>query len=297
MYFTRRGWKYWARLLLTALLSSALAVAVTIVVLGYQHATGYLHPQRVVPTGEYLSEHGIKFQSVELVTEDHVRLAAWYTPPQNGAVILVAHGYGVSRPEEFYEIFASHGYGVLAWDFRAHGASGGDFSSLGYYEVLDVKAALDYAKAQPGVEHIGGWGGSMGAATMIRAAARYPEIEAVIADSPFASLKEEINILVPYSPMRFLIQFFARRESKVDPDWVCPIDDIGKISPRPVFIIQGLGDSMVRLDSAQRLYDAAGDPRKLWTEPEVPHLNMYSYYQKKYVNKVINFFDGYLLDK
>ena len=61
---------------------------------------------------------------------------------------------------------------MLAWDFRAHGKSGGEFSSLGYYEVRDVKAALDYALAQPDVKHIGAWGGSMGAVTMIRAAAQ-----------------------------------------------------------------------------------------------------------------------------
>jgi len=297
MQTAHKGWKYWTRLLFVAVISSVLATVVTVIGLSYQHAIAYLHPQRVISTGNYLREHGIEFQNIELITEDNVRLSAWYTPPQNGAVILVAHGYGVSRLEEFYEIFASHGYGVVAWDFRAHGTSGGDFSSLGYYEALDVKAALDFALAQPGVEHVGGWGGSMGAATMIRATARYPEIEALIADSPYASLKEEMNILIPFPLMRPLIQFFAQRASGVDMDWVRPIDDISKISPRPVFIIQGLGDGMVRLDSAQRLYDAAGDPRKLWTEPKVPHLNMYSYYPKEYVRKVIKFFDGYLLDK
>lgn len=297
MHSTHKGWKYWARLLLVALVSSLFAIVVTVVVLSYQHATGYLHPERVISTGDYLREHEIEFQNIDLITEDNVRLSAWYTPPQNGAVILVAHGYGVSRPEEFYEIFAGHGYGVVAWNFRAHGESDGEFSSLGYYEILDVKAALDFALAQPSVEHVGAWGGSMGAATTIRAAAKYPEIEAVIADSPFASLKEEMNILVPFPPMRPMIQFFAQRESGVDMDWVRPIDDISKISPRPVFIIQGLSDGMVRLDSAQRLYDVVGDPHILWTEPGVPHLNMYSYYKKEYIRRVIKFFDGYLLDK
>ena len=297
MQFSSKGWKYWARLLLAAVVSTLLVVAMTVVLLSYQHATGYLHPQRAISSGDYLREHGIAFQNIDLITEDNVRLSAWYTPPQNEAVILVAHGYGASRPEEFYEIFASHGYGVLAWDFRAHGASGGDFSSLGYYEILDVKAALDFALAQPGVEHVGAWGGSMGAVTTIRAAAQYPDIEAVIADSPYASLKEEMNVLVPFPLMRPLIRFFAQQESGVDVDWVRPIDDISKISPRPVFIIQGLHDGMVQLDSAQRLYDAAGDPRALWTEPGVPHLNMYSYYPKEYIRKAIKFFDGYLLNK
>ena len=78
---------------------------------------------------------------------------------------------------------------------------------------------------------------------------------------------------------------------------VRPVDDIARISPRPVFLIQGLGDGMVPLDSAQRLYDAAGEPRQLWTENEVPHLNIYAYYRTRCTKRVIKFFDEYLLAK
>jgi fermentation-respiration switch protein FrsA (DUF1100 family) len=73
------------------------------------------------------------------------------------------------------------------------------------------------------------------------------------------------------------------------------VDDIGKISPRPVLLIQGMGDGMVPLDSAQRLYEAAGEPRQLWEEEGVPHLNMYIYYREMYTERVIEFFDKYLL--
>jgi len=290
-------WQYWARLLGTTILLLLVAAVGTVIWISYQQTISYLHPERHTASGELLRANGIKYQDIELITEDNVKLSAWYTPPQNGAVILVAHGYGDKRPEDFYLLFASHGYGVIAWDFRAHGKSEGDFSSLGYYEVLDAKAALDFALAQPGVEHIGAWGGSMGAVTMIRATAQYPEIEALVADSPFATLEEEMNMRVPFPVMRSLIRYFAERESGVKTDWVRPIDDISKISPRPVFIIQGLGDGMIQLDSAQRLYDAAREPRELWTEPDVPHLNMYAYYKTKYTKRVIKFFDEYLLGK
>jgi fermentation-respiration switch protein FrsA (DUF1100 family) len=209
----------------------------------------------------------------------------------------VAHGYGDKRAEVFHALFASHGYGVIAWDFRAHGESEGEFSSLGYYETLNAKAALDFALAQPGVEHIGAWGGSMGAVSMIRAAAQYPEIEALVADSPFASLEDEMDLRVPFSIMRSLIRFFAERRSGVTLDQVRPVDEIALISPRPVFLIQGMNDGMVPLDSAQRLYDAAGEPRQLWTEHDVPHLNMYAFYKARYTKRVIKFFDEYLLKK
>lgn len=294
---TSPGWRYWVRLLLAAIFSLLVAFIVTIIWISYQQTMDYLHPPRQTASGALLRENGIEFQEVELITEDNVRLSAWYTRPKNGAVILVAHGYGGARTEHYHALFASYGYGVITWDFRAHGKSGGDFSSLGYYETLDAKAALDFVLAQPGVEHIGAWGGSMGAVTMIRAAAQYPEIEALIVDSPFVTLEEEMNLRVPFPIMRSLVRFFAERESGVAVDYVRPVDDIARISPRPVFLIQGMGDGMIPLDSAERLYEAAGEPRQLWTEDEVPHLNMYAFYKTRYTKRVIKFFDEYLLRK
>jgi dipeptidyl aminopeptidase/acylaminoacyl peptidase len=291
------GWQYRVRLLLATTSALLIAFAGTILWVSYQQTIDYLHLARQTASGKLLGASGIDVQEIELITEDNVRLSAWYTAPKNGTVILVAHGYGDKRSEHYHALFASHGYGVVAWDFRAHGTSGGDFSSLGYYEVLDAKAALDFALAQPGVEHVGAWGGSMGAVTMIRATAQYPEIEALVADSPFAALEDEMDLRVPFPVMRSLIRLFAERETGVTIDSVRPIDDISRIRPRPVFLIQGMGDGMVPLDSAERLYDAAGEPRQLWTENDVPHLNMYSFYKTRYTKRVIKFFDEYLLSK
>jgi uncharacterized protein len=290
--------RYWLNLLGAAFAAVLLLGLGGLLWFAHHQALAYEHPRRLAPPGgALLHQNGIQYQDIELLTSDNIRLAAWYTPPQNGALILVAHGYGDRRSEDFYSLFAEHGYGVLAWDFRGHGASGGDLVTLGYNEVLDVEAVLAYALAQPDVEHIGGWGGSMGAVTMIRAAARHPEIEALVADSPFATLDDEMDLRVPYPLLNPLIRIFAERETGLRFDMVRPIDDIGLISPRPVFLIQGMHDKMVPLNSAERLYTAAGEPRELWTEPDVPHLNMYAYYRARYTKRVIEFFDSYLLGK
>jgi fermentation-respiration switch protein FrsA (DUF1100 family) len=290
--------RYWLNLFGAALAALLLFGLVGLLWFSYHQAFDYVHPRRLAPPGgELLRQNGIPYQEIELLTSDGLRLAAWYTPPQNGALILLAHGYGDRRSEVFYNFFASHGYGVLAWDFRAHGASGGDLVTLGYHETLDVEAALAYALAQPDVEHIGGWGGSMGAVTMIRAAARHAEIEALVADSPFVTLEDEMDLRVPYPLLNPLIRAFAERETGLRLDMVRPVDEIRLISPRPVFIIQGLGDAMVPPDSAELLYAAAGEPRELWTEPGVPHLNMYAYYRARYTKRVTKFFDMYLLGK
>ena len=292
----RSNRRYWGNLLGAALAALILSAASGLAWFSHRQALAYLQPRRLEPpTGETLAQEGILYQEITLLTSDGLRLSAWYTPPQNGALILVAHGYGDRRPEEFYALFARHGYGVLAWDFRAHGGSQGEMSTLGYYETLDVAAALEFALAQAEVKHVGGWGGSMGAVTLIRAGAVHPEIEALVVDSPFPTLEEELDLRVPYPLLNPMIRFFAERETGLNLNAVRPIDDIGLIAPRPVFLIQGLGDSMVPPDSAARLYAAAGEPRQLWTEPDVPHLNMYAYFRTRYTKKVIDFFDAYLV--
>jgi dipeptidyl aminopeptidase/acylaminoacyl peptidase len=294
---TKRGGRYWFNLLAVAgLFLLTLSMAATLG-LSYRQTQLYLHPPRSVASPIFLQERGIQFQTVTLITEDGLRLHAWYTPPQNGVVILVAHGHAASIPVDMYALFAEHGYGVLAWDFRAHGESEGEFTSLGYYEVRDVKAALDYALAQPGVKHVAGWGGSMGAVTMIRAAAQYPQIEAVVADSAFSTLEDELNLRVPYPGFRELVRFWAEVQTGIRVQSVRPVDDIGKISPRSVYIIQGMSDAMVPLQSAQQLFNAAGEPRYLWTEEKAYHLNMFAKYPKEYEERVIGFFTETVVTK
>jgi fermentation-respiration switch protein FrsA (DUF1100 family) len=60
-------------------------------------------------------------------------------------------------------------------------------------------------------------------------------------------------------------------------------------------IIHGEGDNVIPVDSAQKLYEVAGNPRYLWTEAGVNHAGMYSMYPEMYEERVVNFFDVYLL--
>ena len=254
-----------------------------------------LHPPRIIPPGTTLREENILFQQVDLTTEDGIRLMAWYTPPKNGAVILLAHGYGDNRPEWVYALLAQKGYGALAWDARAHGESDGDISTLGYLEILDVKTALNFALSQPDVKHIGAWGGSMGGATMIRSTAEFPQIEVLVVDSYFASLDAEVDFLAPYPLVNPLAKFMLGIGLGVDLDSISPVEVIGRISPRPVYIIHGTEDSMASPESAEILFNAANEPKKLWLEEDAIHLGIHMKNPPRYERRVINFFDEWLL--
>ena len=285
------------RFVFTLTARAILAFTIFIVTLGIAEVNNALHPPRIVPPGNTLRENRIDFQQLDLATEDGIRLSAWYTPPRKGAVILIAHGYGDNRPEWVHALLAKKGYGVLSWDARAHGESDGEVSTIGYLEVLDVKAALDYALTQPDVNHIGAWGGSMGGATLIRAAAAFPEIEALFIDSPFASLDEEFDFLVPYPLINPLAKFLAQTQTGINLNEINPLNDIAKISPRPVYIVHGTGDTVAPPDSGEKLFNAANEPRFLWVEEDAAHLSIHLANERRYQRRLVGFFDEWLLGK
>lgn len=288
---------HWARSIFVAAIKVTLVVLIAIIVASALKLADALHPPRTIPQGKTLRKYEIDYRPVDLITEDGIRLAAWYTPPQNGAVILLAHGYGNKRPEWVYALLARKKYGVLAWDARAHGESDGNISTIGYLEVFDVKAALEYVRTQPDVEHIGAWGGSMGGATIIRAAAEFPQIEAVFVDSSFTSLEDEFNYLVPYPVINPVAKFIVTSGTGLNLDQVNPLDDIVRISPRPVYIVQGMADAVAPPDSGEKLFNAAGEPRFLWQQDKVPHQSMYLDNPRRYQRRLIDFFDEWLLGK
>jgi fermentation-respiration switch protein FrsA (DUF1100 family) len=290
----RRG-SYWGRLLLFACaigLGGLLAGAVIMV----REATIKLaHPPRSLHTPDDTPARlGIAYQDVVLTARHGLKLAAWYTPPQNGRLVLVAHGYAGKRSADMVALFARHGYGVLAWDMRAHGESQGALCTFGYAEAGDVEAALDFALSQPGVRHVVAWGESVGGVATILAGARRPEIEALVVDSAFTSLDDMLALHTPSSLLQPLIGFILEQETGASLQAVRPVDQIRRLQPRPVFIIQGRADQSIPADAGRRLYAAAGEPRVLWEEDGVGHTEMVTARPAEYERRVVAFFEAAL---
>ena len=291
----KRYWRNLARFLLATLV---LGLAIAAAILSYQGAYFYTHPPRDLASVQRdPADFDTLFVELVLETEDGLRIQAWYTPPENEVVILLAHGYAQSRVAERHALFAHNGFGVLSWDARAHGTSEGEVTTVGYHEVLDVGAALDYVMAQPNVRRVGGYGVSMGGATMIRAAAAHVEIEAVVTDSSYAVLEEVANHIMPFDVLEPSLRWFAEREMGVSLEAMRPVDEIGRLSPRPVFIIHGDADQTVPVEGSRRLYEAAGEPRFLWTASNASHANVQAVYSEEYEKRVIGFFREYLVQR
>jgi len=118
-------------------------------------------------TVEELNAEGV---TARLRAADGIEIDARHDPgPSDDLGIVVAHGFTGSwrRPKvrRVVQTLSEHA-GVVSFDFRGHGRSGG-FSTVGDHEVLDVQAALDWA-ARLGYRRLATVGFSMGASIVVR---------------------------------------------------------------------------------------------------------------------------------
>lgn len=247
-------------------------------------------------------DYGLAYRDVTVRTADGLTLAGWWIPPDNGAVVIAQHGYKANRGEMLNEaaMLHAHGYGVLVTSVRAHDRSEGDLITFGAREMLDFDAWFAFARTQVGVnpDRVALLGNSMGGTMAIQFAARTPAVRGVIANSAFSSLEDTIETSVrfftglppfPFAPM---IMFWAERQAGFSAADIDAKRWIAQISPRPVLLMQGGNDVVISPESGQRLFAAAGDPKELWSEPDVRHTEFDTALPAEYERRVVAFLRG-----
>ena len=249
----------------------------------------------------------LPYEDVEVMSPDGLKLEGWFVPSQNGAVIMMQHGYKSTRKELLNEaeMMYRHGYGILLTTVRAHDHSEGETITFGLNEVKDLDAWYRYLITRTDIDpnRIGILGNSFGGMLAIQYAAENENIKAVVADCAFSSLNDTVSTSVEYFtdlpafPFAPLIVFWAERETGFKTEEIDTTKWIAHISPRPVFLMQGGADVVISVDSGQRLYDAAGEPKELWFDPELGHVQFDTERAAEFEQRVAEFFDQYLLGK
>ena len=219
-----------------------------------------------------------------LLTADGVSIDAVHEPGPAELAIVVAHGFTGSwqRPSIRRAVEVLHERaGVVSFDFRGHGNSGGH-STVGDREVLDLAAAIDWAR-ELGYERVATVGFSMGASVVVRHAglANPGELAAVVAVS--GPSRWYYRGTVPMRRVHWVIERRLGRlvsrvalKTRISGDgWrsvpESPEELAGKITPVPFLVVHGDADHYFPVDHGERLYAAANEPKRLWLEAGFGH--------------------------
>lgn len=317
---TRGGWI--RRILIALLIVSGLLT------FSYAGVSTYIATKLVYAAPQPLdgdpSYFGLTFTNVAFpAREDGVQLKGWVIPGvlpdgslTDNRIIIVVHGTRRNRTDpaagalSLSAALAHRGYAVLAFDMRGMGESDPMPFSFGYFEQRDVLGAVDFIHAgqwpypelgRPRV--IGGWGVSMGAGTLLLAAAREPALRAVVSDSGYADGAPILEREVPLEggiPSFFTPGAFtaARALYGIDFYGIRPVDVIARIAPRPILLIHGSADDWIPPSNMNELFAAATSAPNAhvqrWLVPGVKHAQSYHTLGDQYVDRVVAFYDAAL---
>jgi fermentation-respiration switch protein FrsA (DUF1100 family) len=147
-------------------------------------------------------------------------------------------------------------------------------ATYGWKERYDTVAITNALYASENVQHLDALGVSMGAAIALQSAAVEPRIEAVVAEDPFANLRE---VSYDYAGLHFgpLLGMTLFRPATVtamdalekaggfNPDGVSPEKAVSE-RRFAVLLICGTRDPTIPCRHAEKIYRATIGPKELW---------------------------------
>ncbi|XP_031377313.1 uncharacterized protein LOC116192807 isoform X2 [Punica granatum] len=154
---------------------------------------------------------------------------------------------------------------VFAVDFSGSGLSEGEYVSLGWFEKDDLKAAVEYLRADGNVSLIGLWGRSMGAVTSLMYGAEDPSIAGMVLDSPFSDLMELMMELadtqsfrLPKFTVKLAIQYMRRAIQKKAKFDIAELNTIkvAKSCFVPALFGHATDDDFIRPHHSDRIFEA-----------------------------------------
>lgn len=244
---------------------------------------------------------GLEQEPLNLQTKDSVQLAGyWIKSQQDSAkgIIILVHGIGGCK-EHFLGLakeLSQQGIESIVFDGRAHGASGGQYCTYGFYEKEDIQQIVDKIKTQAPHLKIGIWGNSLGGAIAIQALELDPRIEFGLIESTFTDLSQIVldykKRLLKGFGIQALSNFALKRAGEIaqfDPQQVKPIASVKNIE-QPVFLAHGDADQNIKVAYGKQLFQALkSQDKELAIVKGAGHFSLYQVGGQQYKNKIMRF--------
>ena len=226
--------------------------------------------------------------------DDHVD--AWVLPGTRPATVLLFAGYARDhrRMWRYAHFLRDLGVHVVNVDFRSARPLRRKPTTLGFWEVRDVRAVLDWVRANPEFRghRVAFYGESLGGAAALAVAAERPDVAAVVADCPFASadaaIADGLQLVyhVPAFPFAPLARFVGRGVTGHDPGALDVTEALRALQGRPVLVIQTRREDRFSRRHVERITQSLGLRGETWVLDDVKHTEAWLEHREPYERRV-----------
>lgn len=224
----------------------------------------------------------VKITDVTFAAKDGPELHGWWLDAkgEHRGTVVYCHGNAANLTLHTRNVawLPRLGYAVLVFDYRGYGRSKGKVTRAGTVE--DAVAAVDFALDRDPKRTVV-FGHSLGGAVAITATARRKAVRAVIAESTFPSYRRIAGASAP--PLAPFVGLFVANGSD-------PVDVLDQLPPRPLLVIHGEEDDIVPVHLGRELFEAAHEPKQLWTVPKATHYSPWHTVPAEFERRVDRFF-------
>jgi pimeloyl-ACP methyl ester carboxylesterase len=241
-----------------------------------------------------------------LAASDGTRLAGWFVPAANkpgstAPTVVLAHADDGNKSDMLAWAEPLHAtYNLVLFDFRNHGQSAGNTTTLGVREATDVRAVVDWLAATKRPSSIALLGVAMGGAAAIDEAATDDRVDAVILDSTHATLANAIEARLEHDgyplavPGAWSVLLGGLLRTGEDMTVADPLQAIGRYGARPVLIVAAGNDDAIGPNDPAELVAAArhdGATAELETCADAAHAQSITKCSKEYGGWVLGFLE------
>jgi pimeloyl-ACP methyl ester carboxylesterase len=227
------------------------------------------------------------------------QLEAWYVRGTRPATVILFPGYARDhrRMWRYAHFLLRDGYHVLAVDFRSARTLDRKPTTLGYWELRDARAVLDWLRARPESrgQRVAFFGESLGGAVGLALAAERPDVNAVVADCPFASGDAAIAdgfryvMHLPPYPLAQIARQLGKLMTGHDPGELDATAALRALNGRPVLLIQTTLEDRFSRAEVERLTSSAGLDAETWTVRDAKHTEVWVNHREEYETRVSRF--------
>lgn len=254
------------------------------------------------PSQQNIGEAPIELhaQDVSFKSKNGNVLSGWFIQGdvEKGGILLL-HGVRSNRLQMLNraKFLNDAGYSVLLFDFQAHGESIGNNITFGYLESVDAEAGFAFLKSK--IKDIGVIGVSLGGASALLGSVA-TQSKALVLESVYPSLEEAIlnRLNIRFGKFgAFLLPLLSvqiKPRLGFEVEALQPIKKISDVSSA-LLIIAGELDRHTTLAQSQNLFDRAKSKKEFWIVKGAGHINYDKYQPIEYKERVLKFFEVYLV--